>query len=674
MHLSIINTDLVFPPKNRAKLEPSKMVTRTMASELLSLVSPFNYCMLIPCLSADDFIPIRMFQRSQLGKIFNIDRSNCLHNGEVNNLHLFELFGAYSDEDTESVRSDTLECINTGREVYELVGQIFFAWREWNLMDWALTACSSYYYGDELLLFVLCRLFHRHALVICREINWSTLEPEGPMNTEQLLDACDLHLIYLRPGIFRELRLKKGKSRDMLDSSPPEFPTWTTDMVQGNILDMPRLEGFVDSPLLKTYLNINDDESALNDSDDVNAVVNTMTREQIEPAIVTTTTNDDNTHDGDGENGKGVLKGRNTENSDGEILSLNGGNSIITLKGRNDLPPGINENSTSTVAYEDNDEDWDQTMDIHYTASDFEVTSPLSIKASCTQALLNNLCSKKPMSLMHCCVDVITWNTDIAFLCDMILPHSLFTFKVQGELRRLDPKLLPHHKAIQVTLYDKFTIDKEARDLWLKDVKKKKYVVSLPKLTDEEIDVLCNKEPSWKALDPYSDLEDVGTTSHDEEPVTDTQSQPYSLRKRNVTEPKSSRPARAARSDVKYSNFFDDLELPDSPKVTAKKPRPTVQGPSEERIAARGKRSIPPLQTHPVAVIESRKAETSSSENLSSNSDGGDTDSDTTIILDQQDEQNTSELLVTNEEVTMKKKRVFITRRVGLKKFRRKRS
>ena len=143
------------------------MATNEIAKELLSLVSPFNYRNVIPSLNQDDFTPLRMFQRSQLGKLFTIDRSNCMKNGEINNAHLFELFGRYSDEDAESVRSDTLERINTGRNVYETVGTLFFAMRNWSLTDWALTACSSYYYGDELLLYVLCKVFHRHAVVIC---------------------------------------------------------------------------------------------------------------------------------------------------------------------------------------------------------------------------------------------------------------------------------------------------------------------------------------------------------------------------------------------------------------------------------------------------------------------------------------------------------------------------
>ena len=52
-------------------------------------------------------MPLRTFQRSELGKLYDVNWTGCHPNGIINNSHLFELFGNYSDEDAESVRSDT---------------------------------------------------------------------------------------------------------------------------------------------------------------------------------------------------------------------------------------------------------------------------------------------------------------------------------------------------------------------------------------------------------------------------------------------------------------------------------------------------------------------------------------------------------------------------------------
>ena len=74
-------------------------------------------------------------------------------------------------------------------------------------------------------LLVMCRVFHRHALVICRNCYWCTFEIKSNMDIHEVLDACDLHLIYIHLGIFASLRLKQRHSAKI---SPPEFPAWTS--------------------------------------------------------------------------------------------------------------------------------------------------------------------------------------------------------------------------------------------------------------------------------------------------------------------------------------------------------------------------------------------------------------------------------------------------------------
>ena len=126
------------------------MASVSIAKELLSLVSPYNYTDKISCLDTDNFVPIYKFSEYNLGKLFNIDRQNCLHNGEINNDHLYKVFRHFSDENAESVHTDVVECIETGRAVYTTVGAEFFSCRECSFQDWALAICSQFYQGDEL--------------------------------------------------------------------------------------------------------------------------------------------------------------------------------------------------------------------------------------------------------------------------------------------------------------------------------------------------------------------------------------------------------------------------------------------------------------------------------------------------------------------------------------------
>ena len=143
--------------------------TKSIAEELLSLVSPYAYTEQITCLDMDDFMPLRNFRQHELSHLFVIDQGMCLVDGEINNEHLFTTFGNFSEEDAESVRSDIIEWIKSGKHIYNAVSTEFFNHHQWTITEWAMAVCSQFYYGDELLLIALCRVFHRHALVVCRE-------------------------------------------------------------------------------------------------------------------------------------------------------------------------------------------------------------------------------------------------------------------------------------------------------------------------------------------------------------------------------------------------------------------------------------------------------------------------------------------------------------------------
>ena len=67
--------------------------TKSLAEELMSLLSPHMYTEQIECLDTDDFMPLKSFRTHELSHLFVIDRSTCIINGEINNEHLFSTFG-----------------------------------------------------------------------------------------------------------------------------------------------------------------------------------------------------------------------------------------------------------------------------------------------------------------------------------------------------------------------------------------------------------------------------------------------------------------------------------------------------------------------------------------------------------------------------------------------------
>ena len=104
-----------------------------------------------------------------------------------------------------------------------------------------------------------------------------------------------------------------------------------------------------------------------------------------------------------------------------------------------------------------------------------------------------------------------------------------------------------------------------------------------------------------------------------------------------------------------------------------RKIKPVVSsGPSASRIAARGKRSEPPICTHPIPLHKPGKAETDDSETevYASTTDAENNPDDSIMPPPTNDSASVSK----HSTSIVKKKCVFVTRRVGLKKYRRKRS
>ena len=289
------------------------------------------------------------------------------------------------------------------------------------------------------------------------------------------------------------------------------------------------------------------------------------------------------------------------------------------------------------------------------------------------------------MSLVHCCIDFMSWNWDRRFGINMLLPNTMTTIHSVAEIRRV---FAPTYNRSPVGLINlgNNTIERGIHDYWLKDVSHRKYEVQLLKLTDQEISLWDKsvRPDAWKDIDPYSDLEDVGNTSNDiTSDSKDVQHEQeadkkYDLRIRTVKPRIPSRPLRRASASVKYTQNDSDNDITALPRKKPCKPRVDPSGPSTARIAARGMRSVAPITTHPIRVHQPLKAETESSSDSDS---GSDTEPYDPVNLDESgssdDNIPLSELKKKDPQSSStitKRKSEFVTRRVGLKKHRRTRS
>ena len=222
----------------------------SITEELLSCVSQYNYRSRVTCLSEQDLVTIKDFKNSRLGKMYNVNRRKCVVKNIVDYDHLFRIFGNYSDEEPDEVRESVIWTVKQNPSLYESVGEIVLSRKNLSLSDWLDLIRYRKIYGDELLLFILCKQWHRHAMLVCKNRHWSTLDPKGVMDEDTLMSVCDLCFVYVRPGVFAELCRKPALGRrktstltwDSYSYNAPSTSTGNTTVTR-----MQNLENFVET-------------------------------------------------------------------------------------------------------------------------------------------------------------------------------------------------------------------------------------------------------------------------------------------------------------------------------------------------------------------------------------------------------------------------------------------
>ena len=146
------------------------------------------------------------FHKSELGQRYWIDIRNVYKNRGINANHLYEYFGAFSDHTGSEVRKILGNLTYVNDKFYRSVGLIVLDMHGTSYETWMESVGDETAYADKLVLYSLCKLYDRHAMVYCNGRNWSTIDPINPMDATKLHEACSIQLVYLSPGIFGELK------------------------------------------------------------------------------------------------------------------------------------------------------------------------------------------------------------------------------------------------------------------------------------------------------------------------------------------------------------------------------------------------------------------------------------------------------------------------------------
>ena len=60
--------------------------------------------------------------------------------------------------------------------------------------------------GDEIALYILSRMYWKHEFVYTQMFWWTTLLYMWPVQEKEIMDKCEVVLVYMKPGAFGELQ------------------------------------------------------------------------------------------------------------------------------------------------------------------------------------------------------------------------------------------------------------------------------------------------------------------------------------------------------------------------------------------------------------------------------------------------------------------------------------
>ena len=112
---------------------------------------------------------------------------------------MFELFLKYCGTEPDEIRDELIKFIYDNHEDIEKTVKNCLP-TDLSLSGWILRMTHKTNPGDEITLYLLCKLFHRHAVIIIKTGLWTTLKTTKNDGELMILAKCDICLILVGNG------------------------------------------------------------------------------------------------------------------------------------------------------------------------------------------------------------------------------------------------------------------------------------------------------------------------------------------------------------------------------------------------------------------------------------------------------------------------------------------
>ena len=179
----------------------------SMAGELLRDLRAKSYDTCISNLTKTHCVNLKKFNRERLPegtwitcKRFLTNTNRILPNA------LFDLFGEFSDPTGSIVHDNMVGWAFDNYRLLENVCKIAMDQRKTTPRGWINEMAKEQTPGVEIALYILSRMYRKHAFVYTQMFWWMTLLYTWPVQEKEIMDKCEVVLVYMKPGAFGKLQ------------------------------------------------------------------------------------------------------------------------------------------------------------------------------------------------------------------------------------------------------------------------------------------------------------------------------------------------------------------------------------------------------------------------------------------------------------------------------------
>ena len=179
----------------------------SMAGELLQVLSPYPYNTCVSNLHSNETVKLTSFNRDRLPSDHWMDTKRFVSaTNRVLPGALFEMFGEYSSETGVEVRDNLVGWTYDNYREIQSATNVAMTQHRIELKEWIQEMQDKKTPGDEIALYILCKMYRRHVFVYTRKGWWTSLLYTMPATAEELISKCDRTLVFIKPGIFGEIK------------------------------------------------------------------------------------------------------------------------------------------------------------------------------------------------------------------------------------------------------------------------------------------------------------------------------------------------------------------------------------------------------------------------------------------------------------------------------------